>query len=386
VTTRTKSITGPELVGEYERGDFLFATARHTIHGQGIVTALTETDPTRLADSVAGALAGSATSVAVGVLPFDTGPDTAVPGHVVIPRTLRRAGPAHAAASLPREALPSPVTVCPVPSPERHMAAVRAAVAALRERDLRKVVLARVLDLVFAQPVRPEQILRNLVKDNPRDYTFAAELPNARTLVGATPELLLARKGSQVFSYPHAGSMPRSADPAVDHANGQALLLSEKDHVEHAVLAEVVVETLHPFCRKLAVPAEPKLVSTPTMWHLGTTVTGELIDRDITALHLAAALHPTPAICGTPTAAARSLVGELEPYDRDYYAGAVGWVDAEGDGEWAVAIRCAEVAETSLRLYAGGGIVPASDPKAELDETSAKFQTLLRAMGLDLPL
>jgi isochorismate synthase len=122
------------------------------------------------------------------------------------------------------------------------------------------------------------------------------------------------------------------------------------------------------------------------MWHLGTTVTGELIDRDITALHLAAALHPTPAICGTPTAAARSLVRELEPYDRDYYAGAVGWVDAEGDGEWAVAIRCAEVAETSLRLYAGGGIVLASDPKAELDETSAKFQTLLRAMGLDLAL
>jgi len=105
-----------------------------------------------------------------------------------------------------------------------------------------------------------------------------------------------------------------------------------------------------------------------------------------TALRLAAALHPTPAICGTPTDAARSLVGELEPFDRAYYAGAVGWVDADGDGEWAVAIRCAEVADTSMRLYAGGGIVPASDPQAELDETSAKFQILLRAIGLDLPL
>jgi isochorismate synthase len=387
VTTRTKSFTGSQLVGEYERGDFLFATARHTILGQGVSTALTETDPTRLADSVARVLAGSTTRVAVGALPFDTGPDTAVPGHIVIPMALREAGPAHpAAASVPREILQAPVAVHDVPSPERHLAAVAAAVAALHDRRLRKVVLARALDLDFAEPVRPAQILRNLVKDNPRDYTFVAELPNARTLIGATPELLLARTGSRVFSHPHAGSMPRSADPAVDRANGEALFVSGKDHVEHSVLAEAVVETLRPFCRKLAAPSEPKLVSTPTMWHLGTTVTGELIDRDITALHLAAALHPTPAICGTPTAAARQLVGELEPYDRDYYAGAVGWVDAAGDGEWAVAIRCAEVADSSMRLYAGGGIVPGSDPKAELDETSAKFQTLLRAMGLDLPL
>jgi isochorismate synthase len=122
------------------------------------------------------------------------------------------------------------------------------------------------------------------------------------------------------------------------------------------------------------------------MWHLGTTITGELADPDVSVLRLAAALHPTPAVCGTPTAVARDLVGELEPFDRGYYAGAVGWVDTSGDGEWAVAIRCAEVAARSLRLYAGGGILPASDPEAELAETSAKFQTLLRAMGLDLDL
>jgi isochorismate synthase len=127
-------------------------------------------------------------------------------------------------------------------------------------------------------------------------------------------------------------------------------------------------------------------VTTPAIWHLRTPITGELADPDVTALDLAAALHPTPAICGTPTEAARELVQELEPFDRDYYAGAAGWVDAAGDGEWAVAIRCAEIASTSMRLYAGGGIVPASDPRAELDETTAKFRTLLTAMGLaDLP-
>jgi isochorismate synthase len=381
--------TGAQLVEAYTRGDFLFANPRRTILGQGVSRSLTDPDPARLAESVAVALAESAAAkgpeMALGVLPFDTSPGAAEAGLVVIPRTLSHTGPAHPAAeALPREVLPAPVATREVPSPARHLVAVADAIAALSDRDLRKVVLARALDLEFADPVRPEQIVRNLVKDNPRHYSFAAELPNARTLVGATPELLLARQGTRVTSHPHAGSMPRSADPVVDRATGEALLASKKDHVEHAVLTEAVVEILRPFCRKLSVPAEPALVSTPAVWHLGTTIAGELIDSDITALRLAAALHPTPAVCGTPTAGARTLVGELEPFERGFYAGAVGWVDAAGDGEWAVAIRCAEVAVASMRLYAGGGIVPASDPQTELDETSAKFRTLLHAMGLSL--
>jgi isochorismate synthase len=177
--------------------------------------------------------------------------------------------------------------------------------------------------------------------------------------------------------------MPRSADPEADRANGEALLASSKDQEEHAVVVEYVVEALRPFCRKLDVPTAPELVSTPAIWHLRTAITGELVDRDVTALDLAAALHPTPAICGTPTAAARDLVQELEPFDRGYYAGTVGWVDASGDGEWAVAVRCAEITSSTMRLYAGGGIVPASDAQAEFDETVAKLRTLLGAMGLD---
>ncbi|HEV7975236.1 isochorismate synthase [Amycolatopsis sp.] len=377
------SFTGSQVAGAYTRGDFFFANAKHTILGQGVSEALTELDPVRLAESVTKALAGSAVPVAVGVLPFDTSPGTRTPGHLIIPRILHRTGPVLEA--MPREVLAAPLSTRSVPSPERHLLAVADAVAALADRRMRKVVLARALDVDFADAVRPEQIVRNLAKDNPRDYTYAAALPDSRTIVGATPELLLARRGLQVISHPHAGTMPRSADPVADRANGEALLRSKKDHIEHAAVTEALVETLRPFCRSLDVPDEPDLVSTPAVWHLGTTITGELIDRDITALRLAAALHPTPAICGTPTDEARALVSELEPFDRGYYAGAVGWVDADGDGEWAVAIRCAEVADTSMRLYAGGGIVPESDPQAELDETSAKFQTLLRAMGLDLP-
>lgn len=380
VTTRIAPVSPAGLAAQYERGDFFFATARRVLLARGAVESVTSADPEILAETVTDALAAGAAPLAVGVLPFDTSPGTVTPGHLVLPRAVRHAGQGDR--SLPREVLLRPVSVTAVPSPERHMVAVRDAVDALRARGMRKVVLARALDVDFDEPIRPEQIVRNLASDNPCHYTYAAALPSTRTLVGATPELLLSREGSHVVSHPHAGSMPRFADPVANKASGDALLASKKDQIEHVAAAEAVVERLRPFCRKLTIPDGPELVSTPTIWHLRTTIIGELIDSDITALHLAAALHPTPAICGTPTDAARALVTELEPYDRAYYAGTVGWVDADGDGEWAVAIRCAEVAESSMRLYAGGGIVEASDPRSELDETTTKFQTLLRAIGL----
>ncbi|GAB3717752.1 isochorismate synthase [Amycolatopsis oliviviridis] len=382
MTTSTAPATPADLAARYERGDFLLATARHALLATGAAATATDTDPARLSGALPRLFTDSGAPIAVGVLPFDTSEGTSTPGHLVLPRTVHRASSERGAVP-PRTALPQPVKVTSVPEPEAHLAAVRAAVSALSDRDLRKVVLARALDLDFAAAVPVADVVRNLANGNPRHTTYAAQLPGGRTLVGATPELLLSRTGGAVLSRPHAGSMPRSADPAIDRAHGEALLASEKDHLEHAVVVESVVEILRPFCRALDVRG-PELVSTPAIWHLSTTVTGELIDQDVTALDLAAALHPTPAICGTPTGAARSLVRELEPFDREYYAGAVGWVDAAGDGEWAVGIRCAEIADTSMRLYAGGGIVPASDPRTELDETSAKFRTLLAAMGLEI--
>lgn len=369
-----------ELLEQYTPGDFFFGTADRTVLGTGSVHDFTGTDAFALSDAVSAALSEPGAPLAVGVLPFDT---TATAGHIVLPRTASIAGPVRAGG---RKPVGAPVAVRAIPEPVRHVEAVARAVAALRDRGMRKVVLARALDLEFTEDVPVGAILHNLVKDKAGGYTFAARLPNGRQLIGATPELLLSRTGDRVICHPHAGSAARSADPVTDRENRESLARSRKDHVEHRVLIDALVETLRPFCARLDVPREPTLVSTPTMWHLATRVTGTLADGAVTALHLAAALHPTPAICGSPTEAARALVGELEPFDRGHYAGAVGWMDAAGDGEWAVSIRCAEVAQRSLRLYAGGGIVPASDPKAELDETSAKFQTLLRAMGLDLDL
>jgi isochorismate synthase len=385
--TEAESLRPGQVLGEYRPGDFFLATARRTVLGRGQDAVLANPNPMTLADEVSGQLAGSPAALAAGVLPFDTSGTATSPARLVVPREVRIAGPAHPdVRTLPRRKAGVAIGVQAFPEPVRHVEAVARAITMLRHRDLRKVVLARALDIEFADPVPAEAILHNLVLDNPDGYTYAADLPGGQTLVGATPELLISRRGNRVFAHPHAGSAARSADAATDTANAEALLGSAKDHVEHAVLVEAVVEALRPFCRTLDVPAAPSLVSTPAVWHLGTPISGELADPDITALHLAAALHPTPAVCGTPTSSARDLVRKLEPFDRGYYAGAVGWVDAAGDGEWAVAIRCAQVAEHSLRLYAGGGIVAASDPKAELDETSAKFQTLLRAMGLDLDL
>ncbi|NUP81508.1 MAG: isochorismate synthase, partial [Nonomuraea sp.] len=174
----------------------------------------------------------------------------------------------------------------------------------------------------------------------------------------------------------------RSADPAEDRRRAAALAASAKDLREHRLVVADVADALAPYCAGLRVPATPELTSTEAMWHLSTRITGTLRDPDVRALTLAAALHPTPAVCGTPEPGARRVIEALEPFDRGFYAGLAGWTDAAGDGEWAVAIRCAEVAEHTLRLYAGAGIVTGSDPDAELAETSAKFRTMLRALGV----
>ncbi|MDV6014333.1 isochorismate synthase [Haloechinothrix sp. LS1_15] len=378
------------LLDEYRRGDFFLSTAERTVLARGAGVVVEGHDPAELDRELDRVLADAPGSMAVGVLPFDAD-SAATPARLTVPQRLWTSEPAHEAVrQRAARAVPAPATVTPVPEPERHRAAVRRALDELHgdgshADPLRKVVLARALDITFDIGIDPAVLLYNLVREHSTGFTFAADLPGERavprTLVGSSPELLVRRRGDRVIAHPHAGSAPRTGDPETDERHAAALLASAKDHAEHAMVIEAVVDALRPLCRNLDVPAAPALEATPTMWHLGTAITGELRE-DVSALRLAAALHPTPAVCGTPTAAARELVRELEPFDRAYYAGAIGWVDAAGDGEWVVSIRCAEVASRTLRLYAGGGIVAASEPEAELAETTAKFRTLLRAMGL----
>lgn len=249
-----------------------------------------------------------------------------------------------------------------------------------------KVVLARMLELEATSDIDPLEVFARLATD-PNVTRFCVPLPagpggQARTLVGASPELLVDRHGRQVRSLPLAGSTPRRADAAADRDAAQALLHSAKDQREHRLVIEFVLDTLAPDCKHLHAPDTPVLTSTATMWHLATPVEGEL-RRDVPVLELAAALHPTPAVCGTPRDAASALIAELEPFDRGFFTGAVGWCDPHGDGRWMVTIRCAELAGASARLWAGAGIVPGSNPVAEADETGAKFRTLLDALGVD---
>lgn len=373
------------LIAEYTPGSFLLAAPERTLLATGVRHVVSELDPDELSMRVTKLLADYGIPVAVGALPFD---NTTAP-HVVLPEAAHWAGPVRPAGIEP-PALPELLEAIPIPAPEDHERRVAAAVAMLRAGELDKVVLARALRLRLAGRVDIAGLLASLAADNATGYTYAVDLPAAgrRTLVGATPEMLLSRSGLTVVAHPLAGSMPRDPDPAQDRRNAEELAASAKDRAEHGVVVDAVVDALRPFCRTLSVPDGPSLVATSAVWHLGTRISGELADPGISALRLAATLHPTPAVCGRPFDEAKATIARLEPFDRGFYAGAIGWCDVDGDGQWVVGIRCAEIAEpvdgagSTATLYAGGGIMPASQPHLELAETSAKFRTLLRAMGM----
>jgi isochorismate synthase len=214
---------------------------------------------------------------------------------------------------------------------------------------------------------------------DPDAFVFA--MPTDRgVLVGASPELLVSRRGREVRSNPLAGSAPRSGDPDVDRELARSLEGSGKDREEHRIVVDAVAATLSAFCDELRWDPEPVLHETANVWHLSTRFHGVLRDPPPTSLELVHALHPTPAVAGTPTEMALAVIGDAEPFDRGRYAGPVGWIDAEGDGEWAIALRCAELREDRATLYAGAGIVRASVPAAEVAETDRKFRAFLDAL------
>lgn len=288
-------------------------------------------------------------------------------------------------AEVPAAAAPSPPAAPLAAAGQDHPAldedTFREAVAAARDAIARggldKVVLslrARVQAAGGAFDVR--QVLRRLVAGYPECYTFAQG-----DMLGASPELLVRREGRAVRSVPLAGSARRGATPQEDARLGAGLLASTKDRWEHDLAVVTVVESLHPLCRNLRIDPEPSLLRLANVQHLATEVTGELLG-EATALDIAGAVHPTAAVCGTPTRKALGIIRELEGANRGHYAGPVGWMDARGDGEWAIALRCAQVRGASALLYAGAGIVAASDPDAELEEARLKLRPVLSALDL----
>jgi isochorismate synthase len=274
----------------------------------------------------------------------------------------------------------SALQVFPEPEPGRYESAVASAVARIREGSLRKVVLARTLRVEAGRRLDPGLLLRRLRAVEPDCYTFAVDVGDDRTLVGASPELLVSRFGREVRANPLAGSAPRAGDPDDDRANARELGSSAKNRQEHSIVVEAVFRALQPLCEDLRYDVDPTLLATANVWHLSTRFRGTLKDPSTTSLDLVAALHPTPAVCGDPTRDAMQLVRELEPVARGHYAGAVGWMDANGDGVWALALRCAELHGETARLFAGAGIVADSEPARELDETERKFRAFLDSL------
>jgi menaquinone-specific isochorismate synthase len=244
-----------------------------------------------------------------------------------------------------------------------------------QDSSLRKVVLARDLYATANRAIDARALLDRLAGRYPGCYTFACD-----GLVGATPELLISRDGWRVSSLVLAGTTPRGATPEEDSELAAALLGSAKENEEHQYAAASLENALAPLCQAMYVAPQPTLIRLPNLQHLGTRVRGTLSSADRSALGLAAAVHPTAAVGGTPTDAAVELIRELESMDRERYAGPVGWVDADGNGEWGIALRCAQLDGNRARLVAGCGIVAGSDPAAELAETITKFRPMRTAL------
>ena len=406
------TLLGPafDLMATYRPGGFFFERGGLGVAGSGIAASVrSDRGPERilrLSRTVGEVLAAirrdpeGPPPVAVLSIPFgdDRAVQATVPARTTVRRELGRTWQLDVVAEgIGRPHAPSdrwtgrgtphdpfePIQLRPDPEPDEYAEAVDRATERIRAGELRKIVLARSLIVDAERELDPRQLLWRLRAVDPDCYAFAAPVrgpAGGGTLVGASPELLVRRRGEMVEATPLAGSAPRYGDAARDRASADRLFGSEKDREEHALVVEDVAHVLGAFCDRLSYPHEPELLGTANVWHLATPFRGRLHSGRTGLLELVAALHPTPAVCGTPREAAREALQELEPIDRGAYAGPVGWVDADGDGEMAIALRCAEITGTTARLFAGAGIVADSVPEAELDETERKFLALLDAL------
>lgn len=359
--------------------DFVLEAAPEPLFAHGFAERLTPGPASTLAARVRAYFADRkhGLGLLVGALPFDRNGDD----FLFEPLTLGDR-PTPAALDLPLMAL------SPEPDAALFRQSVQRALDELAVGQASKVVLSRSLVLNAQAQLDPLSIMSRMAAD-PGAMRFLTPIGRdsdggMRRLTGASPELLVAKSGDVVVSHPLAGSARRHSGAADDRQAAEQLKASAKDLREHAVVVEAILDGLAPYCRDLSAPRTPDLAATRSMWHLGTRIEGRLREPDaVSSAELAAVLHPTPAVGGAPRAEALEMIERLEGYDRGFYAGAVGWTDRRGDGVWCVALRCAEISGRRARLYAGAGIVEGSDPQAETDETSAKFQAMLSALGID---
>lgn len=277
------------------------------------------------------------------------------------------------ASALPTD--PARVAVRSIVDDVAWKAMVNEALRRIEAHHLDKVVLAREVVVDASEAFDRVTILRRFLMNEPGCFVYAAP-----GLVGASPELLVRRHGTKVTSRPMAGTVARQS-PLGERKAIAELTHSAKQSFEHRVVVEAVASTLEDAgCIDVKLPRGPDVARFATVAHLATTITAAVADAGPSALELALALHPTPAVGGNPRDAALATIKELEPFARGRYAGPVGWVDAHGNGEWAIALRGAELDDRRATVRAGAGIVTGSEPSAEWDEIEAKLATVLRAV------
>ena len=253
--------------------------------------------------------------------------------------------------------------------------AVSDAIAHIRKHDIDKVVLAREITAELPSDFDIRPTLKRLADRYSSCWTYSVD-----GTFGASPELLVRVANGQVSARILAGTAGRGTDPSIDVAISQALYNSAKNRSEHAFAVDSLVRSLTPYCTAIETDAEPFSLALPNLWHLASDVQG-VLRESASSIDLAAALHPTAAVAGTPTNLAQAMISELEPFDRGRYAGPVGWIGADGDGEWAIALRGAQIVGNRVTAYAGCGIVAESDPAAELAETELKFAPIRNAFA-----
>ena len=276
---------------------------------------------------------------------------------------------------------PSPTTnsfqVNPGTPVDDYLATVALARDTVQSGELKKVVIARDIEITAANPIDTHSVLHRLRASFGSSYRYCIG-----NLIGASPELLVHVEGRLVQSHPLAGTAPRTGDPETDARLAEELIASTKNQVEHRLVIDMVHDTLLPHCSYLDWEAEPSIVTVANVQHLGTAIEGALTEPRPPVMSLVRLLCPTPALGGHPSQQAIAFIQKNEQFERGHYGGAVGVLNKHGDGTFAVAIRCAEFNndKTSARLFAGGGIVGESEPLSELAETQSKFQAMLSAI------
>lgn len=364
---------------------FFFASPSNTLLGVGVEQELHQALPfDQLAEHAQSMLQAAKqhpadNPVLFGIVPFR--PEN--PTRFFIPQQLYIAG-SHRCLKQQAQNTASQAKVISSPSGHNYRQGVSSLLNLFATTNLAKAVLSRAVEIETDQDIHMPGLLRNLWANNSHGYTFAADTGPGVKLIGASPELLVAKKGSQVISNPLAGSRPLAASPTENEAARHSLLNTRKDLHEHGLVVEEVERVLNQYCHSLYTPMVPSVIETQTMLHLSTVLDGQARDPDLNVLKIASDLHPTPAVCGYPRVNAYEAIRAIEQYDRGYFTGMIGWCDSRGNGEWVVTIRCAEVQKRQMKIYAGAGIVNESVPQSELDETGAKMGTILSAAGIQL--